>query len=423
MRDERRPSERLPVQSRVAAYRIVQESTRDPPRAHRAQTAQLRDQRSPGAPRASPAWQLMRDAPHKKGDSAARLGRARVARVLRARDPAAAPRCPRGSRRTAARFRLNEIDALLRRSLVYATVTALLLGAYVGLLLIGPLPGTGQGLAVSLVTAIPVALLFGPLRRRLQRTVNRMLYGEDDDPHAAVRELGRSLAGSLAPAAVLPTVVETVMRTLRVPYAAILLEREGEPRARGRAGHRAGRAPVPAAGLRRRAGGRARDRVASGRRALGRRPAAAGRTARQAGVAVHAVRLAADLQRSRERLVTARGGAPPPAPRPARRARPHARGDAAAAAGRRAPHRHRQLRSRRGAQRGQERRRAPPSATSAASSTSCARPRSTSSASWARSSGRRRRSRRWTSGWRRRLRSAGCRPPSRWPPTASPLRP
>ena len=43
------------------------------------------------------------------------------------------------------RYRLYEIDALLRRSLVYGAVTALLLGAYVGLLLlIGPLPGTGR---------------------------------------------------------------------------------------------------------------------------------------------------------------------------------------------------------------------------------------------------------------------------------------
>src|SRR4029077_7296206 len=77
------------------------------------------------------------------------------------------------------RFRLYEIDELLRRSLVYATVTVVLLGGYVGLLLlIGPLPGTGRGLALALLTAVPVALLFGPFRRRLQRAVNQRLYGE-----------------------------------------------------------------------------------------------------------------------------------------------------------------------------------------------------------------------------------------------------
>jgi len=196
---------------------------------------------------------------------------------------------------------------LLRRSLVYATVTAVLLGAYVGLLLlIGPLPGTGQGLAVSLVTAIPVALLFGPLRRRLQRTVNRMLYGEDDDPHAAVRELGRTLAASLAPAAALPTVLETVMRTLRVPYAAILIERDGElelAAEQGAAPDERQTVPLAYAGGRVGAleiGLRQGDELSASDRLL------LGGLARQAGVAVHGVRLAADLQRSRERLVTAR---------------------------------------------------------------------------------------------------------------------
>ena len=205
------------------------------------------------------------------------------------------------------RFRLYEIDALLRRSVVYATVTALLLGAYVALLLvIGPVPGTGRGLAVSIVTAVPVALLFGPLRRRLQRAVNRRLYGDDDDPHAAVRELGRSLAGSLAPAAALPTVVETVTRTLRVPYAAILLERDGaleQAAASGEAPPDRLSLPLAYAGASvgvLEIGLRAGDELSAVDRML-----LAG-LARQAGVAAHAVQIAADLQRSRERLVSAR---------------------------------------------------------------------------------------------------------------------
>jgi signal transduction histidine kinase len=199
------------------------------------------------------------------------------------------------------------IDALVRRSLVYATVTALLLGAYVGLLLvIGPLPGTGQGLAVSILAAVPVALLFGPLRRRLQRVVNRLLYGEDDDPHAAVRGLTRSLAASLAPSAVLPTVLETVTRTLRVPYAAILLERDGELEPAAAVGDApAERMSLPLAYAGARVGVleiglREGDELSAADRML-----LAG-LARQAGVAAHAVQLASDLQRSRERLVAAR---------------------------------------------------------------------------------------------------------------------
>jgi signal transduction histidine kinase len=206
------------------------------------------------------------------------------------------------------RFRLYEIDELLRRSLVYAAVTVVLLGGYVGLLLlIGPLPGSGhRRLAVALLTAIPVALLFGPLRRRLQRVVNQRLYGEDDDPHAAMRELGHRLAASLAPAAALPIVVETVMRTLRVPYAAILIERDGTPELAAEDGvpqSQRKSLPLAYAGVRVGTldiGLRPGDELSASDRLL------LGALARQAGVAVHAVRLAGDLQRSRERLVTAR---------------------------------------------------------------------------------------------------------------------
>jgi signal transduction histidine kinase len=215
------------------------------------------------------------------------------------------------SRRAAARpawsFRGYEVDALLRRSLVYVTVTALLLGAYVGLLLvIGPLPGTSRGFAVSVVAAIPVALLFGPLRRRLQRAVNRLLYGEDDDPHAAVRELASSLGASLSPAAALPTVVETVTRTLRVPYAAILLEQDGvlEPAAEtGTAPAERLSLPLAYAGARL---GVLEIGLAEGGELSAADRLLLGGLARQAGVAAHAVQIASDLQRSRERLVTAR---------------------------------------------------------------------------------------------------------------------
>ena len=212
------------------------------------------------------------------------------------------------SNRTPARrrFRLREMDALLRRSLVYATVTALLLGAYVALLLaIGPLPGSGKGLALSFITAIPVALLFGPLRRRLQRAVNRRLYGDDEDPHAAVRELAHSLAASLAPAAVLPTVLETVTRTLRVPYAAILLEHEGALELAAELGSGPGAADN-AAGVRGSAVGALEIGLGEGDELSAADRLLLGRLARQAGVAAHAVQLTADLQRSRERLVTAR---------------------------------------------------------------------------------------------------------------------
>ncbi len=117
---------------------------------------------------------------------------------------------------------------------------------------------------------------------------------------------GAPSAASLTPAAALPTVLETVMRTLRVPYAAILIEQEGElelAAERGAAPGERQTVPLAYAGVRVGAleiGLRPGDELSASDRLL------LGGLARQAGVAVHAVRLTADLERSRERLVTAR---------------------------------------------------------------------------------------------------------------------
>ena len=82
-------------------------------------------------------------------------------------------------------------------------------------------------LAVALLATGLVAVLFQPLRMRLQRGVNRLMYGERDDPYAVISRLGRSLEATLAPESVLPTLVETIAQAMKLPYAAILLK-EGE---------------------------------------------------------------------------------------------------------------------------------------------------------------------------------------------------
>ena len=45
-------------------------------------------------------------------------------------------------------------------------------------------------------------MLFQPLRGRLQRAVNRLMYGERDDPYRVLTRLGQRLEATLAPEAV-----------------------------------------------------------------------------------------------------------------------------------------------------------------------------------------------------------------------------
>ena len=211
------------------------------------------------------------------------------------------------------KYRLWDIDVLISRTLVYGGLTACVIGLYV--LVVGGLGARLQArgsLALSLAAAGLVAVLFQPLRARLQRGVNRLLYGERDEPYAVLSRLGQRLEGTLAPEAVLPAVVETVAGALKLPYAAIALEQDGASVIAAAHGTPDGPAGTP--GLLRLSLSYRNEIVGElllAPRAPGEGFSPADRRllddlARQAGIAAHAVRLTTDLQHSRERLVTAR---------------------------------------------------------------------------------------------------------------------
>src|SRR5262249_39351078 len=232
------------------------------------------------------------------------------------------------------RARLWDIDLIINRTLVYGALTASVVGLYVLVVgYLGTLFQTSGNLLVSLIATGVIALLFQPLRNRLQRGVNRLLYGERDDPYAALARLGQRLEATLAPDAVLPAIVETVAQALKVPYVAIALttdDRPFDPSTTLRGAAAQGRPPTTGQRFEIIAAHGATPSALSschlvilsyqgetiGQLILA--PRAPGEPfsppdqrllddlARQAGVAVHAVRLTSDLQRARERLVAAR---------------------------------------------------------------------------------------------------------------------
>ncbi|MFQ5923978.1 MAG: histidine kinase, partial [Anaerolineales bacterium] len=206
------------------------------------------------------------------------------------------------------RHRLFDIDLIINRTLVYGALTASTMGIYV--LIVGYLGGLVQERdrsVIAFLTTGLVAVLFQPLRQRLQRGVNRLMYGERDDPYAVLSRLGKGLEGTLVPQSVLPTIAEMVAQTLKLPYVALALKQGEEFKIATAYGQPRGdpiRLPLVYQG-------EAVGQLIVAPRALDEAFTASEQRllediGHQAGVAVHAVRLTADLQRSRERLVTAR---------------------------------------------------------------------------------------------------------------------
>jgi signal transduction histidine kinase len=126
-------------------------------------------------------------------------------------------------------YRLWDIDVIINRTLVYGTLTVSIVTLYVLVVVgLGAVLQSSGNLLISLLATGVVAVLFQPLRAGLQRAVNRLMYGERDEPYKVISRLGQRLETTLAPDEVLPTIVETVAQALKLPYASITLKQEGE---------------------------------------------------------------------------------------------------------------------------------------------------------------------------------------------------
>ncbi len=207
------------------------------------------------------------------------------------------------------KYRLYDIDLVINRTLVYGALTVCVIGIYVLVVgYLGALFRTGGDFVISLIATGVVAILFAPLRDRLQRTVNRLMFGERDDPYAVISHLGERLKATDAPEAVLPTIVETAVQALKLPHAAIALKRDdGEFEIAADCGNPKGEPLILPLSY----GTETIGQLILSPRAPGEPFDPADKRlldalARHAEAAAYAARLTADLQKSRERLVNAR---------------------------------------------------------------------------------------------------------------------
>jgi signal transduction histidine kinase len=204
--------------------------------------------------------------------------------------------------------RLWNIDLIINRTLVYAVLTGVIIVTYFfALSLLNLSFGTTSTVLSSLIMTAILVLSFQTLRDYVQRVVNRLMFGQRSEPHAILLELSRQLHTAIVPQELLDTSVNTVARTLRLPYVAIAISRGSERIMQTAYG--TNRTPTQAFELVYQ--NESVGELVIGQRSPGEKLNRADQVvlkgiAQQLGAVVYAVRTQSDLQHARERLVVAR---------------------------------------------------------------------------------------------------------------------
>jgi signal transduction histidine kinase len=211
------------------------------------------------------------------------------------------------------RYRLFDINLVIRRSVVFGALTLGIAAVYAG---VASVPGLALGrfipVELAVLLTIAAALAFQPARARLTALADRWVFGHQIDGRQLLLSLGATLEHAVDLRELLPRLADTVRAGLGARWVRVLLRDETTgwlPEPRGHAGAEPTSTSEPAAlTVLLERGGEVLGRIECGPRPEGygdRERELLDRLAAQAATALANVRLTAQLARSRERLVQA----------------------------------------------------------------------------------------------------------------------
>jgi signal transduction histidine kinase len=131
------------------------------------------------------------------------------------------------------KYGLYNIDVFISRTLVYGSLAVFITAVYVGIAVgIGALVGSGgkPNLALSILATAIVAIGFQPVRERLQKVANRLVYGKRATPYEVLSEFSGRVAETYAADEVLPRMARVLQEGTGAESATVWLRGMAELR-------------------------------------------------------------------------------------------------------------------------------------------------------------------------------------------------
>jgi signal transduction histidine kinase len=129
------------------------------------------------------------------------------------------------------RYRLYDIDFVIRKTVVFAVVLAFIAIVYVALVVgVGALVGSRSSPVLSAIAAAIVALVFQPVRARARRLADRVVYGQRATPYEVLADFSERVGETYSADDVLPRMARVVAEGIGAERAEVWLRFDGRDR-------------------------------------------------------------------------------------------------------------------------------------------------------------------------------------------------